>query len=68
MQECTVLFTFTFSKPLSKVHVRNNRSNTDYNPQDIPLHSRIRWSIKLAKNWDTETLKLSEKFKPRVSL
>ena len=29
------------AKPLSKVHVSNNRSNTDYDPQDIPLHSRM---------------------------
>ena len=26
------------------------------------------WSTKLAKNWDREKLKLSEKFKRRVSL
>ena len=26
------------AKSLSRVHVSNNRSNTDYYPQDIPLH------------------------------
>ena len=29
------------AKPLSKLHASNNRSNTDYDPQDIPLHSRM---------------------------
>ena len=29
------------AKSLSRVHVSNNRSNTDYYPQDIPLHSRM---------------------------
>ena len=33
---CT--FYIYLAKPLSKVHVSNNRSNTDYYPQDIPLH------------------------------
>ena len=33
--------TFYLAKPVSKVHVSNNRSNTDYYPQDIPLHSRM---------------------------
>ena len=28
------------AKPLSKVHV-SNKSNTDYDPRDIPLHSRM---------------------------
>ena len=28
-------------KPLKKVHVINNRSNTDYDPQDILLHYRM---------------------------
>ena len=42
MQERTVLFTFTsMAKPLSKLHVSNNRSKTDYDPQDIPLHYRM---------------------------
>ena len=36
---CT--FYIYLSKALSKVHVSNNRSNTDYYPQDIPLHSRV---------------------------
>ena len=36
---CT--FYIYLAKPLSKVHVSNNRSNTDYYPQDIPLHSRM---------------------------
>ena len=27
--------------PLSKVHVSDNRSNTDYDPQDILLHCRM---------------------------
>ena len=35
---CT--FYIYLAKP-SKVHVSNNRSNTDYDPQDIPLHSRM---------------------------
>ena len=35
---CT--FYIYLAKPLSKVHVCNNRSNTDYDPQDILLHSR----------------------------
>ena len=34
-------FCISLAKPLSKVHVSNNRSNTDYDPQDIPLHSRM---------------------------
>ena len=29
------------AKPLSKVHVSKNRSNTDYNPQDNLLHHRM---------------------------
>ena len=33
---CT--FYIYLAKPLSKVHVSNNRSNTDYDP---PLHSRL---------------------------
>ena len=36
---CT--FYIYLAKPLSKVYVSNNRSNTDYDPQDIPLHSRM---------------------------
>ena len=36
---CT--FYIYLAKPVSKVHVSNNRSNTDYYPQDIPLHSRM---------------------------
>ena len=35
MQEHTVFFALNLAKPLSKVHVSNNRSNTDYDPQDI---------------------------------
>ena len=35
------IFYIYLAKPLSKVHVSNNRSNTDYDPQDIPLHSRM---------------------------
>ena len=35
-------FTIYLAKPLRKVHdVSNNRSNTDYDPQDIPLPSRM---------------------------
>ena len=36
---CT--FYIYLPKPPSKVHLSNNRSNTDYYPQDIPLHSRM---------------------------
>ena len=36
---CT--FYIYLAKPLRKVHVSNNRSNTDYDPQDVPLHSRM---------------------------
>ena len=36
---CT--FYIYLAKPLSKVHVSNNRSNTDYDPQDILLHCII---------------------------
>ena len=36
---CT--FYIYLAKPLSKVHVSNNRSNTDYDPQDILLHYRM---------------------------
>ena len=36
---CT--FYIYLAKPLSQVHVSNNRSNTDYDPQDILLHSRM---------------------------
>ena len=36
---CT--FYIYLAKPVSKVYVGNNRSNTDYYPQDIPLHSRM---------------------------
>ena len=36
---CT--FYIYLAKPLSFVHVSNNRSNTDCDPQDIPLHSRM---------------------------
>ena len=42
MQERTVLFTFTWlNLKLSKVHVSNNRSNTDYDPQDILLYNKM---------------------------
>ena len=34
-------FYVCLAKPLSKVHESNNRSNTDYDPQDIPSHSRM---------------------------
>ena len=34
-------FYIYLAKPLSKVHVSNNRSNTDYDPQDILLHYRM---------------------------
>ena len=35
-------FYISLAKPPSiKVHVSNNRSNTDYDPQDILLHSRM---------------------------
>ena len=37
MQERAVFFYIYLAKPLSKVHVSNNRSNTDYDPQDIAL-------------------------------
>ena len=36
---CT--FYIYLAKPLSKVHVTNNRSNTDYDPQNILLHYRM---------------------------
>ena len=36
---CT--FYIYLAKPLSKVHVSNNRPNTDYDPQDVPLQSRM---------------------------
>ena len=36
---CT--FYIYLAKPLSNVHVSKNRSNTDCDPQDIPLHSRM---------------------------
>ena len=36
---CT--FYICLAKPLSKVHVCNNRLNIDYYPQDILLHSRM---------------------------
>ena len=39
MQERPVLL--HLAKPLSKVNVSNNRSNTDYDPQDILLHYRM---------------------------
>ena len=29
------------AKPLSKVHVSNNKSNTDYDPRDIPLQTKL---------------------------
>ena len=29
------------AKPLSKVHVSNNGSHADYDPQDILLHHRM---------------------------
>ena len=35
------IFYIYLAKPLSKVHVCNNRSNTDYDPQDILLHCRM---------------------------
>ena len=53
MQERTLLFTFYLAKPLSKEHVSNNGSNTDYDIQDILLHRRM--VNKLAKNWDTKS-------------
>ena len=34
-------FYIYLAKTLSKVHVSNNRSNTDYDPQDILFHSRM---------------------------
>ena len=34
---CTFYILY-LAKPLSKVLVSNNRSNTDYDPQDILLH------------------------------
>ena len=54
---CT--FYICLAKPLGKVHVCNKRSNSDYDPQDILLHSRMvnKWT----KNCDTEKLNLSEK-------
>ena len=36
---CT--FCIYLAKLLSNVHVGNNRSNTDYDPQDILLHYRM---------------------------
>ena len=36
---CT--FYIYFTKPLSKVHISNNGSNTDYDPHDILLHCRM---------------------------
>ena len=41
MQERTVLFYIYLAKLLKKVHVSNNRSDTDYDPQDILLHYRM---------------------------
>ena len=35
------IFYIYSAKPLSKVHVCNNQSNTDYDRRDIPLHSRM---------------------------
>ena len=34
---CCIFYIY-LAKPLSKVHVSHNRSNTDYDPQDILLH------------------------------
>ena len=51
MEERTVYI--YLAKPLGKVHVSNNRSNTDYYTLRIFLCT-LGWSIKLAKNWDTE--------------
>ena len=56
---CT--FYIYFAKPLSKVHVSNNRSNTDYDPQEILLHHRMINKIGLKLGY--RKLKLSEKFK-----
>ena len=41
MQEQFCTSYIYLAKPLSKVHVCNNRSNTDYDPQDILSHSRM---------------------------
>ena len=60
---CT--FYICLAKPLSKVYVSNNSSNTDYDPQDIPLHSRMVTKIGEKLGYRK---KLSEKFKRRVSL
>ena len=37
---CCTFYIYS-AKLLSKVHVSNNRSNTDYDRQDLPLHSRM---------------------------
>ena len=60
MQEGTGTFYIYLAKPLSKVHASNNRSNTDYDPQDILLHYRMINKLGYRK------LKLSEKFKRRI--
>ena len=60
---CT--FYICLAKPLSKVHVTNNSSNTDYDPQDIPLLSRMVNKIGEKLGYRK---KLSEKFKRRVSV
>ena len=60
-------FYIYLAKPLSKVHVSITTGQTLTMILRIFLCT-LGWSIKMAKNWDTEKLKLSEKFKRRVSL
>ena len=50
---CT--FYIYLATPLSQVHVSNNRSNTDYDPQGILLHCRIR-KLKLSETFRRITL------------
>ena len=41
MYSTCLLAIWQWAKPLSKVHVSNNGSNSDYDPQDILLHCRM---------------------------
>ena len=40
-QKCKDVKAIYLAKLLSKVHVSNNRSNTDYDPQNILLYYRM---------------------------
>ena len=59
-----------WTKPLSKVRVSNNESNTNFDPEVcfFFVFCTVGWSIKLTRNWDIQSFMLPWKLQKRQIL